>query len=217
MASEAFQTFAQIAKVEKEHEARCLALLKNLQSGRVFKKGALIKWHCRNCGYVHDGKEAPEKCPVCSHPMAFFELLAENYWFQISDCRMTGDHPPCVVAVSPGFYCPGQGKNNREMDSSNLDPPSFFRYTKLHFQVKEYWSTRSNAERRKRFEARLNRGRYAHFRISIILQLRSRMTLIRSQDSSPWLLFLRARVMRRVRSLPSAEKTSLPHKVFLET
>jgi rubrerythrin len=79
MASEAFQTFAQIAKVEKEHEARCLALLKNLQSGRVFKKGALIKWHCRNCGYVHDGKEAPEKCPVCSHPMAFFALLAENY------------------------------------------------------------------------------------------------------------------------------------------
>ena len=77
--TEAFQTFAQIAKVEKEHEARYLALLKNLQSGRVFKKGSSIKWHCRNCGYVHEGKEAPEKCPVCSHPLAFFEVLAENY------------------------------------------------------------------------------------------------------------------------------------------
>jgi len=77
--AEASQTFAQIAKVEKEHEARYLALLKNLQSGRVFQKDASIKWHCRNCGYVHEGKEAPEKCPVCSHPRAFFEVLAQNY------------------------------------------------------------------------------------------------------------------------------------------
>jgi len=77
--TEASQTFFQIAKVEKEHEARYLALLKNLQEGEVFKKGVSIKWHCRNCGYVHEGKEAPEKCPVCSHPRAFFEVLAENY------------------------------------------------------------------------------------------------------------------------------------------
>jgi rubrerythrin len=77
--TEAFQTFAQIAKVEKEHEARYLALLKNLQSGKVFKKDRSIKWHCRNCGFVQEGKEAPEKCPVCSHPRAFFEELAENY------------------------------------------------------------------------------------------------------------------------------------------
>ena len=77
--TEASQTFAQIAKVEKEHEARYLALLKNLQSGEVFMKDRSIKWHCRNCGYVHEGKEAPEKCPVCSHLRAFFEFLAENY------------------------------------------------------------------------------------------------------------------------------------------
>lgn len=74
-----FQAFTQIAKVEKEHEARYLALLKNLQSGKVFKKDSLTKWHCRNCGYVHEGKEAPEKCPACFHPRAFFEILAENY------------------------------------------------------------------------------------------------------------------------------------------
>jgi rubrerythrin len=77
--TEASQTFAQIAKVEKEHEARYLALLKNIERRRVFKKEASIKWHCRNCGYVHEGKEAPEKCPVCAHPMAFFEVSAENY------------------------------------------------------------------------------------------------------------------------------------------
>ena len=77
--TEASQTFAQIAKVEKEHEARYLALLKNLQSGKAFKKDRSIRWHCRNCGYVHEGREAPEKCPVCSHPRAFFEVLAENY------------------------------------------------------------------------------------------------------------------------------------------
>ncbi len=77
--TEAFQTFGQIAKVEKEHEARYLALLKNLQSGTVFKKGASMKWHCRNCGYVHEGKEAPEKCPVCAHPQAYYEVKAENY------------------------------------------------------------------------------------------------------------------------------------------
>jgi rubrerythrin len=76
---EAYQTFAQIAKVEKEHEARYLALLKNLQTGKVFKKDSSVKWHCRNCGYVHGGEEAPEKCPVCFHPRAFFEVLAENY------------------------------------------------------------------------------------------------------------------------------------------
>jgi rubrerythrin len=77
--TEASQTFSQIAKVEKEHDARYLALLKNLQEGEVFKKDVSIRWHCRNCGYVHEGKEAPEKCPVCSHPRAFFEVLAENY------------------------------------------------------------------------------------------------------------------------------------------
>jgi rubrerythrin len=73
------QTFSQVAKVEKQHEARYRALLKNVQEGKVFKKDSTIKWHCRNCGYVPEGKEAPDKCPVCAHPRAFFEVLAENY------------------------------------------------------------------------------------------------------------------------------------------
>ncbi len=77
--TETAQTFVQVAKVEREHEARYLALLRNVQNGRVFLKDSSVKWHCRNCGYVHEGKEAPEKCPVCSHPMAFFEVHAENY------------------------------------------------------------------------------------------------------------------------------------------
>jgi rubrerythrin len=77
--TDAYQAFTQVAKVEKSHEARYRALLKNVQEGKVFKKDSTVKWHCRNCGYVHEGKEAPEKCPVCAHPRAFYEVLAENY------------------------------------------------------------------------------------------------------------------------------------------
>jgi len=73
------QTFTQVSKVEKFHEARYRALLKNVQGGKVFEKDSPIKWHCRNCGYLHEGKEAPDKCPVCAHPRAFFEALGENY------------------------------------------------------------------------------------------------------------------------------------------
>jgi len=54
-------------------------LLKNVKEGTVFKKPAVIKWHCRNCGYVVEGKEAPEKCPACDHPKAYYELFSENY------------------------------------------------------------------------------------------------------------------------------------------
>jgi rubrerythrin len=74
-----YETFTQIAKVEKFHESRYLSLLKSVREGKVFKKDAPIKWHCRNCGYVFDGREAPDKCPVCNHPAAYFEVLAENY------------------------------------------------------------------------------------------------------------------------------------------
>ena len=77
--SEAYQTFTNVAKVEKFHEARYLDLLKNLKEGKAFKKESPVKWHCRNCGYVFEGKEVPEKCPVCKHPRAHFEVLAENY------------------------------------------------------------------------------------------------------------------------------------------
>jgi rubrerythrin len=77
--SEASETFSQVAKVEKCHEGRYLALLKNIQEGKAFKKPSTVKWHCRNCGHVLEGTAAPEICPVCQHPKAFFEVLAENY------------------------------------------------------------------------------------------------------------------------------------------
>jgi len=76
---EACEVFSQVAKVEKFHEARYLALLKNIQEGKAFKKSSSVKWHCRNCGHVLEGAAAPEKCPVCQHPKAYFEVLAENY------------------------------------------------------------------------------------------------------------------------------------------
>ena len=77
--TEISETFSQVAKVEKFHEERYRRLLKNMKEGKVFKKDSSVKWHCRNCGYVFEGREAPEKCPVCEHPRAHFELLAENY------------------------------------------------------------------------------------------------------------------------------------------
>lgn len=69
----------EIAEVEAEHEKRYLALLANLKNDRVFKRDVAVKWHCRNCGYVHEGTEAPKVCPACAHPQAFYELLCENY------------------------------------------------------------------------------------------------------------------------------------------
>jgi len=68
-----------IADVEKEHEKRYLALLENIEKGRVFKQDKVVKWKCRNCGYAHEGTEAPEECPACAHPRAYYELLCENY------------------------------------------------------------------------------------------------------------------------------------------
>ncbi len=72
-------SFKEIADVEEQHEKRYRKLLKNLAEGKVFKKQTAVKWKCRNCGYVHEGKEAPEICPACKHPQAFYELMAENY------------------------------------------------------------------------------------------------------------------------------------------
>ncbi len=71
--------FKQVAKVEEHHEKRYATLLANMGRGEVFKKDVPSKWYCRNCGYVHDGKSSPAKCPVCDHPQAHFELLCENY------------------------------------------------------------------------------------------------------------------------------------------
>ena len=71
--------FRSISKVEQEHEKRYLKLLANVREGKVFKADRPVKWKCRNCGYVHEGTEPPEKCPTCAHPKAYFERLAENY------------------------------------------------------------------------------------------------------------------------------------------
>lgn len=71
--------FEAIAVAEKQHERRYLALLANIENGRVFKREERVTWRCRNCGYVHTGKGAPELCPACAHPQAHFELLGENY------------------------------------------------------------------------------------------------------------------------------------------
>ncbi len=68
-----------IAVAEKQHEKRYVALAKNIEEGRVFKRDEEVVWRCRNCGYLHVGKEAPERCPACAHPKAYFELLGENY------------------------------------------------------------------------------------------------------------------------------------------
>lgn len=68
-----------IAIAEKQHEKRYLALRENIEKDRVFKKEKVVRWKCRNCGYIHEGTEAPEKCPACAHPKAYFELLGENY------------------------------------------------------------------------------------------------------------------------------------------
>lgn len=71
--------FRKVAEVEVHHEQRYLTLLKNLKEGRVFKREKKEKWICRNCGYIHEGSEAPEKCPTCEHPRAYFELLCDHF------------------------------------------------------------------------------------------------------------------------------------------
>jgi len=68
-----------IAVAEKHHEKRYRDLAANIEAGTVFKKARKVTWNCINCGYVHEGTEAPEMCPACAHPRAHFELLAENW------------------------------------------------------------------------------------------------------------------------------------------
>jgi len=76
---EVANAFKQIAEVEEKHEKRYRKLLENVKKNKVFRKDAVVRWKCRNCGYVHEGKDAPKICPACSHPQAFYEMLAENY------------------------------------------------------------------------------------------------------------------------------------------
>ncbi|GBD86927.1 rubrerythrin [bacterium BMS3Abin03] len=71
--------FRMIAKVEKAHEERYKKLNSNLEQGKVFEREGVIIWKCRNCGYLHEGKKAPLKCPACLHPQSYFEIQEENY------------------------------------------------------------------------------------------------------------------------------------------
>jgi len=77
--TEIAEAFRAIASVEKGHEERYVKLYNNLEEGKVFKVGETVIWKCRNCGYLHEGSEAPEECPACLHPLAYFEIKAENY------------------------------------------------------------------------------------------------------------------------------------------
>ncbi|MFR4143885.1 MAG: rubrerythrin [[Clostridium] leptum] len=71
--------FEGVAKIEKEHEDRYRALLSNVEEGKVFKRGDVVIWQCSNCGHIVVGTQAPEICPVCSHPKAYFQIQAKNY------------------------------------------------------------------------------------------------------------------------------------------
>ena len=73
------KTFEAIAVAEKQHEERFLALMNRVETGTVFKDTEKVTWRCRNCGYVHEGDEAPKGCPACAHPQAHFERAARNW------------------------------------------------------------------------------------------------------------------------------------------
>jgi rubrerythrin len=72
-------SFKEIGEVEEFHEKRYRKLAANVAKGQVFKRPTAVKWHCTNCGYIHEGTEAPELCPACKHARSYYELLAENY------------------------------------------------------------------------------------------------------------------------------------------
>lgn len=71
--------FEEVGKIEKEHEERYRALLKNIDTQQVFQRTGVMIWQCSNCGHIHVGEAAPEVCPVCAHPQAYFQLQAKNY------------------------------------------------------------------------------------------------------------------------------------------
>jgi len=71
--------YREIAEVEERHERRFLKLLQNIENGEVFKKDEVVEWKCDNCGYIHTGKSAPNKCPACDHPLDHFEVFKETY------------------------------------------------------------------------------------------------------------------------------------------
>jgi len=73
------ESFTEVGEVEQFHERRYRELYNIIRSGSFFKKNKSVKWHCRNCGYIHEGMQAPDECPACKHPQAHFEVLAENW------------------------------------------------------------------------------------------------------------------------------------------
>jgi rubrerythrin len=80
--AEIADTFREIAEVEEAHETRYRKLLHNIESGEVWdrsEEGGVVRWKCRNCGYIHAGPEAPATCPACKHPRSYYELFVENY------------------------------------------------------------------------------------------------------------------------------------------
>ncbi len=77
--AEIADVFSSIAVAEKQHEKRYLELAANIEKGRVFKREKKVVWRCINCGYLHEGEEAPEQCPACAHPRDYYELLGENW------------------------------------------------------------------------------------------------------------------------------------------
>jgi rubrerythrin len=76
---DAAKSWREIAEVEQQHERRYRKLLDNVKNGKVFSRDTTVKWHCRNCGYVHEGTSAPDECPACKHAQAFYELFVEAY------------------------------------------------------------------------------------------------------------------------------------------
>ena len=77
--TELAKLFMSVAEIERTHEERFRALLKNIENTEVFKKTEETVWECRNCGHLHSGTEAPNVCPVCKHPQSYFAVRAENY------------------------------------------------------------------------------------------------------------------------------------------
>ena len=76
---EVAKSFKEISEVEEKHEKRYRKLLENVKNKKVFKKDSVVRWKCRNCGYMHEGKEAPDMCPACKHPQAYYEVFEETY------------------------------------------------------------------------------------------------------------------------------------------
>ncbi|HRY36287.1 MAG TPA: rubrerythrin family protein [Candidatus Magasanikbacteria bacterium] len=77
--TEIAKMFKEVGEVEEKHAIRYQKLLENLEKGEVFKKEDSKRWKCNNCGYIHEGDEAPDKCPACSHPQGYFEVFVETY------------------------------------------------------------------------------------------------------------------------------------------